>query len=745
MDTKWRSKTRFILFALLLVIGLSGPLTLLNQGSYYLQRDYFSTQEFRQELNQFSSHLSLFELNSLSQQEAKTSITVEKDEIVNYRNQFGSLTNQVNSIHDEYETLIQDARAGNNNTVANFYAAQRDSKVEDLMKLFQDDESAIAQIRKEKEHKIDRYYRLREQYRPEYNRLLDEFDYYIRNTSKGKVHSNMNVEGERPARNKLSDRGYVYATDYTIDTTNSLHSSIEGHELLAASFSPYQGWIAVSKDSPLQEAAKRYRWEQLILFAYVLTSSVLLVVSLTRFKSIMSTRDEASWWAIGYRKLPLDVKMLFISGTAALTVSLLSNFASYYPSVYDIPLIYGGKLLVSLTIAAISMALTLLQGKLLVNGLRSWNEVGKEWSHSLLHRSGSRVKASFVQTMNQFKDSFIYKSTGIRLSLFTIIFIGSGFIGGWAAFTNNDTLYALLALTTAIGIAAFFLLFRQLGYLNRIAKAADELAAGRMPDALPQSGSGVITSLAININALRQGVSMLQNEQAKSERLKTELITNVSHDLRTPLTSIITYTELLKSEEVTMEERAAYVEIIDQKSKRLKTMIDDLFEVSTMTSGNANLLLQKTDLVQLMQQAVGEHKEAMDNSDVQFRISLPEYPIYSPADGQKLWRVFDNLIGNMLKYSLNHTRAYISMQLSEQKVTITFKNVSNYEINDNAEELFERFKRGDTSRHTEGSGLGLAIAKTIVDLHEGRLILETDGDLFKASVILKVEEASVGI
>lgn len=173
-------------------------------------------------------------------------------------------------------------------------------------------------------------------------------------------------------------------------------------------------------------------------------------------------------------------------------------------------------------------------------------------------------------------------------------------------------------------------------------------------------------------------------------------------------------------------------------------MIDDLFEVSTMASGNAKLLLEQTDLVQLMQQALAEYKEDMDSSNIHFRISLPEEPIYVIADGQKLWRAFDNLIGNMMKYSLVQTRAYITMQLSEQQqeVTITFKNVSKYEISDNAEELFERFKRGDTSRHTEGSGLGLAIAKSIIDLHEGRLTLETDGDLFKAAVVLRVGESA---
>jgi signal transduction histidine kinase len=166
--------------------------------------------------------------------------------------------------------------------------------------------------------------------------------------------------------------------------------------------------------------------------------------------------------------------------------------------------------------------------------------------------------------------------------------------------------------------------------------------------------------------------------------------------------------------------------------------------VSTLASGNAKLVHAKTDLIQLMQQALAEYKDVMDNTDVQFRVSMPEEPIYVLADGQKLWRAFDNLIGNMVKYSLSHTRAYIAMQMSErQEVMITFKNVSKYEIGDNPDELFERFKRGDTSRHTEGSGLGLAIAKSIVDLHDGQLTLETDGDLFKVSVILPLEAARI--
>ena len=746
MDTKWKNSTLFFLYTLLLVIGLSGPLTLMDQGTRYLHRDYYETQEFRQQLDQFASYLNLFELNSISEQEAKSSITVEEKEIVNYRNQLEPLSDQIYSIRNEYDSLIQEALDGDNDSVADFYTAQRESKLEDLMRLFKDNDYIIALIRKEKEQQLDFYYMHREIYRSEYNHFQEQFDYYFSSSSTGIVHSSLNVPDEHSARNELNGNDYVYATNYTIDIANSMHYTVGGHELLEAFSIPFQGWIAVPEDSQLRVIADRYKLEQWILYTYSLASTALLIVCLIRFKGILSNRAEASRWIAYFNKLPLDARLLFFIATAALTFSLLVNSAGHYPTLFEAPVHYGGKLLIALSIAAIGMALTLLQGQLLVKGLHSWSDVRREWTHSLFMRGCSRMKAGFVQIMNQVKDSFIYKSTGIQLIVIAFILIGLGFIGGWAALTffryNDPTMALFTPVLVLVGVAVFLLSVRKFGYLNRVATAADELATGRMPNVLPQSGSGVLASLASNINTLRHGVKTLQNEHAKSEKLKTELITNVSHDLRTPLTSIITYAGLLKSENASMEERTAYVEIINQKSQRLKTMIDDLFEVSSMTSGNATLNLEKLDLVQLMQQALAEYKEEIDSSDTQFRVSLLESPVYAFVDGQKLWRVFDNLIGNMLKYSLSHTRAYIIMQqLENQEAMITFKNVSKYELSDNAEDLFERFKRGDTSRHTEGSGLGLAIAKSIIDLHEGRLTLETDGDLFKASVILKLHDS----
>ncbi|WP_308461979.1 HAMP domain-containing sensor histidine kinase [Planococcus sp. CP5-4] len=235
---------------------------------------------------------------------------------------------------------------------------------------------------------------------------------------------------------------------------------------------------------------------------------------------------------------------------------------------------------------------------------------------------------------------------------------------------------------------------------------------------------------------LREGYKASVSERAKSERLKTELITNVSHDLRTPLTSIITYTDLLKNEDLGDEERRKYVDILDRKSERLKVLIEDLFEVSKMASGNVELSKQHLDMKQLVTQALAEHEEAVQEAELDVRITAPDHPVYASVDGQKWWRLLDNLILNATKYSLPGSRVYIALAEQADELAITIKNITRYELGDNTEELLERFKRGDASRQTKGSGLGLAIAQSIVDLHGGQMKLEVDGDLFKVTVLL---------
>ena len=280
--------------------------------------------------------------------------------------------------------------------------------------------------------------------------------------------------------------------------------------------------------------------------------------------------------------------------------------------------------------------------------------------------------------------------------------------------------------------------FKRMGYLNRVMKQTEDMAAGRLTSAIEVKGKSPIAKHAENLNDLRRGVEQSVKERAKSERLKTELITNVSHDLRTPLTSIITYTDLLKNPDLTEEERQKYVNILDKKSAKLKTLIEDLFEVSKMASGNIEILKQRVDLAQMLQQAVGEHEEDFKAAGLDLRVAIHEQPIYAEVDGQKWWRVVDNLLVNARKYSLEGTRVYVSLQVVSGVAEFAIKNVAKYELGENIEELTERFKRADTSRHTEGSGLGLAIAQSIIDLHGGQLKLEVDGDLFKVTVRVNI-------
>ena len=226
-------------------------------------------------------------------------------------------------------------------------------------------------------------------------------------------------------------------------------------------------------------------------------------------------------------------------------------------------------------------------------------------------------------------------------------------------------------------------------------------------------------------------------EMMKNERLKNELITNVSHDLKTPLTSIINYVDLLKKEKIENGSVNEYVNIIDSKSQRLKKLIDDLFDASKLSAKQFKLDIVESDVVSLLKQTLGELNDKIEKSNINFVIELPNKPILLDIDGQQIWRVFDNLLNNIIKYSPEKSRAYISLEESETEVKIVMKNVSKAPLNFDANELFERFKRGDQSRTTEGSGLGLSIAKSIVELHGGNIFITIDGDLFKASVIFK--------
>jgi signal transduction histidine kinase len=225
------------------------------------------------------------------------------------------------------------------------------------------------------------------------------------------------------------------------------------------------------------------------------------------------------------------------------------------------------------------------------------------------------------------------------------------------------------------------------------------------------------------------------NERMKSERFKTELITNVSHDLKTPLTSIVSYVDLLKQEDIDSEKAREYIDVLDRQSQRLKKLTTDLVDASKASSGVLTVNLEQVDLGELLRQSAGEYAERFALGRLEPVLTIPETDTVVTADGRLLWRVLDNLLTNVVKYALPGTRVYMDLTAREGQTVVSVKNISREALNIPAEELMERFVRGDASRSSDGSGLGLSIARSLMELMGGELRLTLDGDLFKAELI----------
>ena len=283
-------------------------------------------------------------------------------------------------------------------------------------------------------------------------------------------------------------------------------------------------------------------------------------------------------------------------------------------------------------------------------------------------------------------------------------------------------------------VCAIVLLLMQAGKLK---EAAEKMARGQLNEKVDTKNlTWEFKKHGENLNSIVDGMNCALEERMKSERFKTELITNVSHDIKTPLTSIINYVDLLGKEPMESEKAREYLEVLNRQSSRLKKLIEDLIEASKASTGNLPVNYQQMEMGVFLMQMLGEYEEKLKKADITILLTKPDEEVYVSSDGRHLSRVMDNLLNNICKYAYPGTRAFIDLKKTEGGCIISVKNTSKYPLNMKAEELIERFARGDASRHTEGSGLGLSIAVSLMDLMGGSLRIETDGDLFK--VILEL-------
>lgn len=277
--------------------------------------------------------------------------------------------------------------------------------------------------------------------------------------------------------------------------------------------------------------------------------------------------------------------------------------------------------------------------------------------------------------------------------------------------------------------------------IKKLQKGAAALAEGELSSQIDTKGMrGDLKKQGEDLNSIASGMSLAVEKQLKSERMKTELITNVSHDIKTPLTSIINYADLIGKEPCENAKITEYAEVLVRQSVRLKRLIEDLVEASKASTGNLEVCLQPCDASVFLIQADGEYEEKLKKADLTLVVQQSESEIRILADGRRMWRVFDNLMNNICKYAQPGTRVYLILEKKEKKAVITFKNTSREALNISEEELMERFVRGDSSRNTEGNGLGLSIARSLTELQNGTMNIQIDGDLFKAVLEFPVIE-----
>ena len=354
---------------------------------------------------------------------------------------------------------------------------------------------------------------------------------------------------------------------------------------------------------------------------------------------------------------------------------------------------------------------------------------GKEelFSETLISKKLYELKRrnTIIYTLVKYAWIFILILT---IQVFEIFTFDTNHLGQEFIIYNSPFIYITLCLVSIL------IIIDKIKKIEKIRTGISEIKNGNIEYKIEIKKDSLFNDIVCDINEMRKTINLAVEERLKSERMKNELITNVSHDLKTPLTAMINYISLMKNEDIQPYYIKDYVQVLDKKSQRLKNLIEDLFEASKIGSNNIELDIKETDINQLLTQTLVEMEEYIDESELEFIVNIPEHEVYILADGKKTFRVFENIISNILKYSLEGTRVYLNLEEKNDKVYISFKNISKYKLNFNPYEMTERFTRGDLARNTEGSGLGLAISKGFVEAQNGNLKVDIIGDLFIVNI-----------
>lgn len=678
--------------------------------SNILKNSYFESKTFKNDLHAF-----FYNVNALNTS-YKGFLGKTIDEKVSY--------DEAKSMKDGYDYGINDKVSEFQRSYkAQIDEAEKSGDKEKVKRIVEEQNRVIENYKNQNAKTVEDIKKIIAEYKGrDYANIMMAVDnkkdlkYYISDKKSGQIYTNINESSNKFDINNYAGNRTIYSIKFP--QTRIKDSSLQWiNQVFKAN--NWEGYLLVSsnaEDSSQIYANIQYYdsmrtrvIKEIILFIISLSAAIaLLVFAEKKMKEDIPSLEKAREI---YIKIPFDLKTIIFIFTAFLMNSYLENTYFFYKPLQV-------KQFFILTIIAIFMAYVVVNIKIIYESFKERKDIKTVWK-----------KTYFYKVFMIFKESFAVKSVAFKvvgLIILTMIF-GICMVASTRRYRYEKFAYLLIYIFTVP-----YYLLKKIAYLNKIIKGTEEITGGNLNYTVEESGKSNLYRLAHNINNMKEGFRKSVESEMKSERLKSELITNVSHDLKTPLTSIINYVNLLKREGLTKDEADGYIAVLDRKTERLKTIIDDLFEASKMASGSVELDIKRVDVVALLNQAIGELDEKIKKSSLTFKINTSKQNMYAELDGKKTWRLFDNLINNILKYSQPNTRVYIDITEGEENIIITMKNISSYEMDFAASEIFERFKRGDKSRNTEGSGLGLAIAKSIAELQGGRLNIEIDGDLFKA-------------
>ena len=501
---------------------------------------------------------------------------------------------------------------------------------------------------------------------------------------------------------------------------------IEGDYEVYFSYQPNTTeYTAFERNNAIYELIQKHYigYEMLPLYAFL---SIILFVYLT--VSMGHSRKKEEIYCNFIDRIPLEI-LLFLSGMA---VSF--EVLGLYVMFIDISQIMYERITIPFISILSIIAMIYITIMITYSSMIRRIKAKLFWKNTIVYKCWAFLKRVIWGNITKFMGRL---SANWRLSIYYFGFCIISVILFLLALDNGFCVFLLLVW----GIWVFMKITDHLKQLKKIRDMINHIYDGKTDFLLNEEEfKGNLRNVAKYLNDIAGGFSNAIEENLKSERMKTELITNVSHDLKTPLTSIINYVVLLKAENIENEKAKEYIEVLDNKSQRLKKLTEDLVEASKASSGNIKLTMEKLKVKELIHQVTGEFEDKFEARKLETILSYPEENVFILADSRYLYRVLENIYSNIAKYAKEDTRVYVDIVKNNKKVLIAIKNISKEQLNISADELMQRFVRGDSSRNTEGSGLGLSIAKSLTELQGGSFDIYLDGDLFKVVIEFPIVE-----